>query len=208
MIETEMTKALVGALRTLDDDADVGAIVITGAGEYFCGGADGPLIRSTGTARPFADAAVELFDVMADLGTPIVAAVNGDALAGGFGIVCGADIVIAVETARLGTIEASLGTWPAIAQGTALRRVPEKAALRNILTGVPFTAEESVHLGIIDEAVPESELERRVSHYAEAVQQAGAAVALCRPLAYRALDPNYSSSLRSGADAFVQLFSS
>lgn len=207
MIEAEMTKELVSRLRELDTDQSIKAVILTGHGEFFCGGADGPHIRETETARPFADAAVELFELMASMGTPIIAAVNGDALAGGFGLVCSADIVIAVDTAKLGTIEASLGTWPAIAQGPALRRLSEKAALRNILTGIPFSAEESAQFGLVDEVVSAEDLQQRVQHYAELVQQAGPATALCRPLAYQALDSDYSASLRRGANAFVELFS-
>ena len=90
----------------------------------------------------------------------MVAAVNGDALAGGFGLACAADIVLAVEGASLGTIEAKLGTWPMIAQVPASRRVPVKAGLRNALTGVPFTTREAKDLGIIDEIVPDGDLLR------------------------------------------------
>ncbi|EMY35189.1 enoyl-CoA hydratase, partial [Arthrobacter crystallopoietes BAB-32] len=142
------------------------------------------------------------------LRTPVLAAVNGDALAGGFGLVCSADIVIAVDTARLGTIEATLGTWPAVAQSPALRRVPAKAAITNILTGEPFSAGRAQQLGVIDEAVPADHLQERVAYYAEAVQRSGAAGRLGRPLMYASFDQDYGQALRSGAEGFIQLFSS
>lgn len=206
MLDVDMTRELTTALRTLDDDETVGAMVLTGAGNTFCGGADGPHIRTTGTARPFADAVVELFELFPTLRTPVIAAVNGDALAGGFGLVCSADIVVAVDTALLGTIEAKLGTWPAVAQGPALRRVPPKAAITNILTGEPFTAGRAERLGVIDEAVPAAQLHQRVAHYAAAVQRSGAAGQLGRPLMYAALDQDYGPALRAGAEGFVELF--
>lgn len=206
LLDAEMTATLHRTLVELDDADDVGAIVLTGAGEYFCGGADGPGLRATGTAKEFADAAVDLFGQCARSRTPILAAVNGDALAGGFGLVCSADIVVAAEGTRLGTIEATLGTWPVIAQVAAARRVPPKAAITNALTGHPFDAPRAYELGIIDEVVPADRLRSRVEEYARLAMGSGAAGAVGRPLFHRGTTQPLDQALREGADAFVTMF--
>ncbi|GAA1016379.1 putative enoyl-CoA hydratase echA8 [Acrocarpospora pleiomorpha] len=206
LLDADLTARLYRTLVELDDDADTGAIVITGEGEYFCGGADGPRLRETGTAKAFAAAAVDLFGRFPRSRTPILAAVNGDALAGGFGLVCAADIVIAVEGSRLGTIEATLGTWPMIAQVAAARRVPEKAAITNALTGQPFTAARALDLGIVDEVVPTDRLHERVTHYAHLSMAGGAAALVGRPLFYRGKGQTIDDALRESAEAFIGMF--
>ncbi|WP_020499056.1 enoyl-CoA hydratase/isomerase family protein [Sciscionella marina] len=206
LLDTDLTVQLHTTLVELDGDDSVGALVLTGAGEFFCGGADGPKLRETGTAREFADAAVELFAHFPRARKPILAAVNGDALAGGFGLVCSADIVIAVEGCRLGTIEATLGTWPMIAQGPVARRVPIKAALTNALTGQPFGARRAHELGIVDEVVPAGHLADRVHHYAELAQGGGQAALAGRSLFLASREEPYEQALRQGADAFVEMF--
>lgn len=208
LIDASLTRELADALHRLDADESVTALVLTGAGEAFCGGADGPHIRETGTAGPFADAAVDLFATLAETRLPVIAAANGDALAGGFGLVCSADIVIAAEAASFGTIEASLGTWPTIAQVPASRRVPPKAALRNALTGVPFSSAEALALGIVDEVLPTGEeVLARAEEIARQVGRGNRAVALGRPLLTALLSgPDYHAELERGAEGFIELF--
>lgn len=206
LLDVDLTAGLYRTLVDLDEDETAGAIVLTGAGDFFCGGADGPKLRATGTAREFADAVVDLFAHFPKARKPILAAVNGDALAGGFGLVCSADIAIAVEDSRLGTIEASLGTWPMIAQGPVARRVPVKAAITNALTGVPFSADRARELGVVDEVVPADQLTERILHYAELAMSGGAAALAGRALFLASADQPYDQALREGADAFVEMF--
>ncbi|MCB1274073.1 MAG: enoyl-CoA hydratase/isomerase family protein [Leucobacter sp.] len=210
LLDTELTRALVDELVRLDSDDSVGAVILSGAGTTFSGGADGACIRETGTAQAFADAAVELFARLADLGKPVIAAVTGDALAGGFGLACSADLVITVRAASLGTIETTLGTWPTIAQVPASRRVPPKAALRNVLTGVPFTADEALELGIVDEVLEDAEsVLARAAELAELVGRGNRATELGRPLLSDLLirgSAGYRKDLERGAQAFIELF--
>lgn len=206
LLDAGLTSALATTLVDLDGREDVTTIAITGRGEYFCGGADGPSIRETGTAAEFAEAAVRLFTQLNRSRTPIIAAVNGDALAGGFGLVCSSDIVLAVGSSRLGTIEASIGTWPMIAQVAAVRRVPQKAALTNALTGIPFTAQEALGHGIVDEIVAVGDLRARVRDYSALIAKAGTAASIGRPALLRAYDQPFDQAIRDGADAFVAMF--
>ncbi len=210
LLDTSLTRELADAVLRLEADESVTALVLTGAGEAFCGGADGPNIRETGTARVFAEAAVDLFAALAETRLPVIAAANGDALAGGFGLACAADIVIAAEAASFGTIEAAIGTWPMIAQVPASRRVPPKAALRNALTGVPFSSAEALALGIVDEVLPTAgAVLARAHEIAREVGRGNRAVSLGRPTLVGLLSgADYRAELERGAEGFIKLFSS
>ncbi|MEU6375772.1 enoyl-CoA hydratase/isomerase family protein [Streptomyces sp. NPDC046909] len=205
MLDAEMTAWLCDAVRSADEH-ESSAIVITGAGTVFCGGADGAHLRETGTAKQFADAVVQLFELLHSASTPVIAAINGDALAGGFGLACMADIAVAADGARLGTIEASLGTWAMIAQAPALARVPPKAAMTNLLTGVPFSAQEALRFGIVDAVVDSEEVRGSVDRYLDLLEPGKSAARLGRPLMRRVVNPHLGRDLREGADAFVAMF--
>ncbi|WP_349428823.1 enoyl-CoA hydratase/isomerase family protein [Microbacterium sp. LWS13-1.2] len=206
LLDAELTRALADAVAELDTQG-VTAMVLTGAGAVFCAGADASKLRATGTAREFADAAIDLFCNLAEAQAPVIAAVNGDALAGGFGIACAADIVIAVDGAALGTVEAALGTWPMIAQVPASRRVPPKAAIRNALTGVPFTTAEAKDLGVIDEILSDAgALRVRAAEVAREVTVGGAAARRGKPMLVGLYMRQYRADLSGAADAFVDMF--
>jgi enoyl-CoA hydratase/carnithine racemase len=207
LLDAGMTRGLADEVAALAGDSTVTAVVLSGAGGVFCSGADGPQLRAMGTVRVFADALVDLFAGLALLPKPVIAAVDGDALAGGFGLACASDLVIASVGARLGTIEASLGTWPMIAQVPASRRVPPKALLRNVLTGIPFAADEALALGIVDEVVADGDAVRaRAQELAATVGTGGAPMAGGRPLLLGMLGGAYRQDLERAADAFTALF--
>jgi enoyl-CoA hydratase/carnithine racemase len=204
-LDLVLTRQLRETLVELDAADDVRAIVLTGSGGVFCGGADLPEITATRTLHDFSDAIVELFALFPELRTPVVAAVNGDALAGGFGLMCCADIVLTVDDALLGTVEARFGSWPVIAQVAALRRTPFSALRRNVFTGKPFTAEQAERLGVVDEIVPAADLHARALEVAGEITVAGDAVASGRRALYQAGTLPFREALRAGANAFVAL---
>ncbi|MDT7726653.1 MAG: hypothetical protein QOI21_3229 [Actinomycetota bacterium] len=204
-LDLELTRLLSARLAECDADARVAAIVLTGAGDVFCGGADTPEISRSGTLHEFADAIVELFASLAEIGTPVIAAVNGDALAGGFGLLCSAHLVLAVENARIGTIEARYGSWPVVAQVAALRRTPLPVLVANALTGEPLSATQAADNGIVNEVVRAEDLRGRAAELAAAVTRGGAAIPLGLPELYRAARLPYREALRRGADQFVRL---
>lgn len=206
LLDAELAEQLHQTLADLDGENGVGAVALTGAGDVFCGGADSQKLRETQTAERFAAAAVELFAHFPRARKPILAAVNGDALAGGFGLLCSADIVVAAEGARVGTVEAAYGTWPMIAQVAAARRVPVKAAITNALTGIPFSAARAYELGILDEVVPAGRVRDRTATLAEAAMSGAPAAHRGRPQFYRNAELSYDDALREGAAAFVSMF--
>jgi enoyl-CoA hydratase/carnithine racemase len=206
MIDEQMAVELLDALKGQEASPDVDVIVLAGAGECFCAGADAASVRRSGRAEEFAQAVGDLFGFFPGSPKPIVGAVRGDALAGGFGLLCSCDVVVLGAGAEVGTIEAQFGAWPMIAQVPVTRRVPEKAALVNILTGEPFSAERALALGVVDEVVAVGHVHDRAEHWARKIAVSGAACAVGRPLFFQSRDQDYMQALKGAQGAFARSF--
>jgi enoyl-CoA hydratase/carnithine racemase len=200
---------IMGALRSslleADDRPAVRAIVLTGAGETFCGGLDAERLADGGDPVVFAQALIDLLRVFPRLGTPVIAAVNGDALASGFSLVCAADFAVAVASARLGTIEASAGMWPMIAQVPVIHRLPARLAAQNVMTGVPFVADDLARWGLINGVVDNAgALPAAAAQWVEAATRSGATAA-GRRVFHRMLDAGWDGALDEAMDEFVAM---
>jgi enoyl-CoA hydratase/carnithine racemase len=207
LLAPDLMDALREALLAADDDPDVTAIAISGGdADAFCGGLDVAQIQAGADPVDFAAALVELYRVFPRLGKPVIAAVNGDALAGGYGLVCAADLAVAADTARLGTFEVSVGLWPMIAQVPALHRLNPRQALENIITGDPFDAQRAHQLGVVNRVVAAGELWPAVEELAAACTRAGAAGLIGRRAFYRFADMPYDDALTGSLEAFREMF--
>ncbi len=146
-------------------DSDVAVIVVTGAGDkaFSAGGdlsggfVDAPLVDHDARA-----ALAGLLRAMRSAGKPIVARVNGHALAGGFGLAAACDIVIAVDDATFGAPEIKVGLWPMMVTAVLQRVMPHKAALELMMTGRRITAEEALRLGVVSRVTSRAELDAAV----------------------------------------------
>jgi methylglutaconyl-CoA hydratase len=205
LLEPGVLAALVAELAAADADDEVRAIVLTGSGDVFCGGLDIPAIRAGADPREFARALVALLRVLPTLRKPVVAAVNGDAVASGFSIVCACDYAVAVEGASLGTIEAGIGSWPMIAQVPPLKRLLPRRAVENVVSGVPFTAAEALAAGAVNRVVPPDGLDAAVAEFAAVATRSEGAVALGRPALYRFLDLSYDDALDAALEEFTAM---
>jgi enoyl-CoA hydratase/carnithine racemase len=206
LLDPAFMEGFRGAILDADGDADVKAIVITGAGDIFCGGLDIAQIQAGANPVDFASALVDLLRVLPGLGKPLIAAVNGDALASGYSLACAADIALAVESARLGTLEATVGIWPMIAQVPALQRLQPRHALENLLTGEPFDARRAYEVGVVNEVVPDDGLWEAVERWVELTVRAGAALPAGRRSFYRFVDMGYDEALSASLDEFRRMF--
>jgi enoyl-CoA hydratase/carnithine racemase len=162
----ELMAGLREALARADADPAARVLCLTGAGEQaFCAGAD---LRTLGggagalAAREARGGYGALLADLARLGKPIVACVNGSALAGGLGLVAACDFAVAVDEARFGTPEIDVGLFPYMALAPLQRVVGRRAALDLSLTGRRIDAAEAVRIGLINEAVPRARLAARV----------------------------------------------
>jgi enoyl-CoA hydratase/carnithine racemase len=152
-----MLRDLLAALSWCRESPEVGVVVVTGAGDRaFCAGADlssfesevPELERHRGRHR-----VVELFVCLQDLGKPVIGRINGHALAGGFGLACACDLLVAVEQATFGTPEINLGLWPAMIQAVLARNLPRKVLLEMMLLGDRFTASQLHAVGLVNRVV-------------------------------------------------------
>lgn len=153
-------------------DPEVRVVVYTGAGEKaFCAGGDlsGSFVDDpVGLHKGRGDIAL-LFRLMMRGGKPTIARVNGDALAGGFGLAVACDVTICVDDARLGTPEVKVGLWPMMISAVLARAMPRKAALEMMLTGRMITPEEALRLGAVSRVVARADLDVAVDEVVDAV---------------------------------------
>jgi methylglutaconyl-CoA hydratase len=206
LLDPDVMAVLREAILEADSDPEISAIVLTGAGEMFCGGLDIERIQAGADPVAFAAALVDLLRIFPSLGKPVIAAVNGDALASGYALVCAADIAVTVDSARIGTFEASVGIWPMVAQVAPLQRLHPRHALENLLTGEPFDARRAHEIGIVNEVVAAGELWSAVERWAQRSVRAGAALAAGRRSFYRFRELSYDEALSASLEEFRGMF--
>lgn len=152
---------LVHALGRAAADEAVRCVIVTGAGKVFSAGGDlGHMAGGAGEGPSVAPASlVELFPAMHRLGKPIVAMVNGHALAGGLGLVVACDLVVASEAAELGLTEINLGLWPMMITAELVRSIGRKKTLELMTTGRRVSAREAERIGLVNRVVSPEALE-------------------------------------------------
>lgn len=147
----QLGQALCDALDEARSNPEIRSVIVTGAGEkIFCAGMDLKAFASGEDIAPVGRA----FAALREFPKPLIAAVNGAALAGGFEVMMGADLVVAAEHARFGIPEVKRGLVAA-GGGTRLpTRIPLQVALEMGLTGEPISAARALELGLINRVVP------------------------------------------------------
>jgi enoyl-CoA hydratase len=187
-LSTDMLVGLAEAWAYLSAEPDLRAGILTGAAGHFCAGAD---LKAMG--RPSEDErvrrrAAEIPDVhwkalLRDSrpAKPLIAAVEGYAVAGGTELLVGTDLRVVAESATLGLYEARRGLFPMGGSAIRLpRQIPYAFAMEMLLTGRSVTAEEALRVGLVNRVVPDGSALR-------AARELAAEVASCGPLAVRAI---------------------
>jgi enoyl-CoA hydratase/carnithine racemase len=155
-------RALHLALLRAQDEAEIRAVTLVGSGDAFSAGAD---LKEFISRRPPLEQALErrqlgaLFLMIDAYPKPLVAAVNGDALGAGFGLVAACPLAVAAQTARFGLPGVRLGIMPMTIMPAVFRALPRKLGLELMLTGRLMTASEAAAAGFINATVPAAELE-------------------------------------------------
>jgi enoyl-CoA hydratase len=155
----ELSRAIEAALDDVEHDPAVVAVIITGTGPVFCAGADLKVIAAGGgidiNTRKGGFGGV----ASRDYPKPIIAAVNGTAVAGGFELALSCDMVVAAEEATFGLPEVKRGLLAAAGGPIRLaKRVPLATAIEIVITGDSISAQRAHDLGLVNRVVPADEV--------------------------------------------------
>lgn len=199
-INPEVVRGIAGAIERAERER-AKVVVLTGAGDKaFCAGGDlGGMAGADGkVGEHFLRAEVgDLFTQMRRSDLPIVARVNGHALAGGFGLMLGCDLVVAAEEAEIGTPEVNIGLWPFMISALIQRDVPRKIALEIMLTGKRMPVAEGERWGFVNRVVPRAELDAAVDELVQVLASKSPLIAgLGKRSFYEAEDMDTDSALR------------
>lgn len=198
-LNPELIDDLSVVLREADTDPSVRAIVLTGAGTVFCAGMD---LKAFAKGGGGFDGLVWFF--REGIATPVIAALNGSALAGGFELALACDLVVAAEDAKLGIAEVKRGLFAAGGGTTLADRVPLAVALEMGLTGDLVTASEAKQFGLVNRAVPAGEVREAALTLAGRIAENGPlGVAMTKKLMRerRWAEPDEVTSVFKSADA-------
>ena len=186
MNRPEAKNALTGAMMAgmtaawdqVDADPEIRACVLTGAGGAFCAGADLKAM-SSGRTHPGSQGDIDLTHIKPllkgrRLTKPLIAAVEGPAIAGGTEILQGTDIRVAGESARFGVSEVKWGLYPMGGSAVRLvRQIPYTVAADILLTGRHITAAEAKEYGLIGHVVPDGQALAKALEIAETIAANG-----------------------------------
>jgi enoyl-CoA hydratase len=201
-LSATMVRELGEALAWCRSEAAVRVVVLTGAGDRaFCAGADlassfhagaDQLERHHDRGR-----IAGLFLALRELGKPVVGRINGHALAGGFGLACACDILLAVESAGFGTPEINVGVWPMMISAVLARNLPRKVVLEMLLLGDRWTAVQLKEVGLISRVAADlAELDALTAAVAaKLARKSPAVMRLGRDAFYRMEDMTFEEAL-------------
>ena len=185
-LSTEMLSIMVDAWDRVDEDPEIRTCILTGAGGYFCAGMD---LKAATKAPPgdsfksggFDPTRIDGLLKGRRLTKPLIAAVEGPAIAGGTELLQGTDIRIAGESAKFGISEAKWSLYPMGGSAVRLvRQIPYTIACDLLLTGRHITASEAMDYGLIGYVVPDGTALDKALEIAEVINNNG-------PLAVQAI---------------------
>src|SRR5690349_16801605 len=165
--DPEMVDQLTSTLKSLEANAAVRAVVVTGAGKNFCAGADIEQMRRTAKFSRAqnlenARATTLMLETLHGLAKPTIACVRGAARGGGVGLASACDIAIAERGATFRLSEVRLGIIPAMISPFVLAAIGPRQCHRYMLTGEEFDAAEAYRIGLLHDICEEPELNARV----------------------------------------------
>ncbi len=164
-LSPELVQALKEEISTAYNDDSTKVLVLTGEGNSFCSGADLEFIKKMQEftyEENLADSnsLKELFKLIYSGPKPVIAAINGHAIAGGAGLVSVCDIAISIPQAKFGFSEVKIGFIPALVSVFLVRKIGESKAREMLLSGRLFQADEALKNGLVHWIVNPEELER------------------------------------------------
>lgn len=206
-LNSQVLKELKESIVKLEENDDVYAIVITGAGKAFVAGADIGQMKSMNClgAKEFSKLGQETFALISDCSKPVIAAVNGFALGGGCELAMACDIRIASENAKFGQPEINLGIIPGFCGTQRLAKlVGEARAKELIFTGNNIAADEADEIGLVNDVVAGDKLMERVEDLvSEMISKSPVSLALAK----EAINTGLEQDIAEGSKTERNLFS-
>jgi enoyl-CoA hydratase len=199
-LSPELVRALADAVRAADGDAAVRAVVITGAGEKaFCAGGDlGGGMAGDGFLQQHVErgAFADLLVALRRTAKPWVAAVNGVAMGGGFGLVLACDFAVAADDARMGTPEVKRGLFPMMIARLIYEQLPRRHANELVLLGEEVQGARAVEIGVVNKVVPKGEvLDAALAYATRLAALSPSVLGLGRRAVNRQLDMPFDAAL-------------
>jgi methylglutaconyl-CoA hydratase len=205
-LDGEIVVELKAAFSASASDDACRVVLLTGAGTDFCSGADLANLEKTAQNNVLdnmADArsTADLFLMMRNHPRPVIAAVQGRALAGGCGIATACDIILASQSAQFGYPEVNIGFVPAMVMAILRRSVSEKAAFELVVTGETVSAARAHELGLVHRVFADEKFSSEVEGYVEKLAaKSASAVMLSKRLLYNMDSMSFESALQAGVE--------
>jgi methylglutaconyl-CoA hydratase len=205
-LNDQLIADLKSALGEADQNVELRAVVIRGAGKDFCSGADLEALQKIATAsyeENLADAQnlADLFVQIRKVKIPVIAAVHGRAFAGGCGLATACDLVIATETARFGYPEVKIGFVPAIVTAFLRRNISEKRAFELITQGNEFSAQKAFDIGLVNRVVSDEAFEEEIFEFVAPYEKISrSAVIMSKELLYRMDGMSFAEATNAGVE--------
>ena len=202
----ELVAALASALAEAELDGAVRVVCIRGVGKDFCAGADLRELLDSADRSPAENEAEALrlgaiFLALRALPKPVVAVVQGRALAGGCGLATACDLVLASETAQFGYPEVQRGFVPALVMNMLKRAVGEKVAFDLAATGHLLNAAEAHAVGLVSRVYDDSDFEEQVGDLLRTIaESSGTALAFTKRQFYQLDGVSFEDGIRLSAD--------
>ena len=209
-LNPQLLSELMDALALLDADNETHAILLIGSERVFAAGADIKFMAGFSAQEMRANGFVELFDGLRQVRKPVIAAVSGFALGGGFELALACDMIIASESARFGLPEVTIGVIPGAGGTQRLARAVGKAlAMDIILNNRLLTAAEALQFGLVNRVVPvELILRESLAFAAEIAQRAPLAAAAAKQAINNAFEEPLTAGVAEERRLFYALFDS
>jgi enoyl-CoA hydratase len=206
----EVMTEICQALEAFDARDEIGAMVITGDERAFAAGADIKEMVESNPVAMLKRGTIDLWDRVAEIQKPVIAAVSGWCLGGGNELAMACDMIVASESAKFGQPEINLGVIPGAGGTQRLTRVVGKAvAMEMVLNNRHLDAQEALHMGLVNRVVP---VERFLEEALELATEIAARAPLALQIGKEMINQAFETSLQQGiADerrSFYFLFSS
>lgn len=188
-LSSRVVAELLQCINKAQNEAAVRAVILTGSGSVFSAGADLEALQKLQTATSLENLddshlLARLLETIYRCPKPVIAKVNGHAIAGGCGLAAVCDFSIVSQTAKLGFTEVRVGFVPAIVMIFVMRKIGEVAARDLMLRGHLISAQQAADIGLISHVLPADELDQSIQDLVDELVRntSGSAVALTKKL--------------------------